>query len=199
MIERAKVQDVPAAADMLAEAFSTDQIAVYFFGGTPAERRPLVGEFFDILISARLALNAPVFLARRDGGIAGAVMGNDTTRPDWLPEQAARWSRLETKQEGLAERFSRQEEVVNRFKPGRPHYYLGVLGVHPSCQGKGIGAALIERFCATSDADKASAGTYIETANPLNADYYKRFGFEPVGEADLDAMTRLWTLFRPTP
>jgi GNAT superfamily N-acetyltransferase len=199
MIERAKVQDVPAAADMLADAFNTDQIMVYFFGGTLAERRPLVSEFFDILMSARLALNAPVFLAKLEGQIVGAVMGNDTTRPDWLPEQAARWSRFEMKQEGLVERLNRQEEVVNRFKPKRPHYYIGVLGVHPSCQGKGTGAALVKRFCATSDADKSSSGTYIETASPLNANYYQRLGFEPAGEADLDATTRLWTLFRPTP
>jgi ribosomal protein S18 acetylase RimI-like enzyme len=199
MIERATVQEVPATADMLADAFETDPIAVFYFRGTPAERRPLVREFFEILMSARVALNTPVFLAKLDSRVGGAVMGYDTTRPAWLPEHVSLLSTLETKQSGLAERFNREEEVVKRFKPKHPHYYLGVVGVHGAHQGKGIGAALIERFCAASDADKASTGTYIETANPLNVNFYQRLGFEPTGEADLDAATRLWTLFRPTP
>ena len=139
---------------MLADAFASDQNMAYFFGGTPAQRHPLVREFFEILMAARIALAMPVFLARLDGRIVGAIMGEDATRPDWLPEQVGLWSRFETKQEGLVQRFNRQEEAVNLFKPKRPHYYIGVVGIHPAYQGKAIGAALIKYFCAASDTDR---------------------------------------------
>jgi ribosomal protein S18 acetylase RimI-like enzyme len=198
-IEPGMAQQVPEAAGMLADAFASDQIAAYFFGGTPAERHPLVRELFEIIMSARVALSMPVFFTKLDGRIVGAIMGQDATRPDWLPEHVGLWSRFEAKQEGLVQRFNREDEAVNRFKPKRPHYYIGVVGTHLAYQGKGIGSALIKHFYAASDTDKASSGTYLETANILNVNYYQRLGFEPAGEAELDGVTKLWTLFRPTP
>jgi ribosomal protein S18 acetylase RimI-like enzyme len=198
-IEPGMAQHVPEAAEMLADAFASDPHMVYFFGGIPAQRHPLVREFFEILMSARVALSMPVFFTKLDGRIVGAIMGQDATRPDWLPEHAGLWSRFEAKQEGLVKRFNRQDEVVNHFKPKRPHYYIGVVGTHLAYQRQGIGSALIKHFCAASDTDKASSGTYIETANLLNVNYYQRLGFEPAGEAELDGMNKLWTLFRPTP
>ena len=199
VIEPAKIQDVPLASEMLAEAFENDENMTYFFLGNSVKRKELAREFFEILMSARVALRMPVFLAKQEGKIAGAVMGYDATRPEWLAEHSNWWSEFQAKQDGLADRLKRQDEALNRFKPTLPHYYLGVLGVNPAFQGKGIGAALIERFFAASDADMVSSGVYIDTANPSNVNYYKKFGFKPAGEAVLDPLTRHWTLFRPAP
>ena len=150
-------------------------------------------------MSARVALSMPVFFTKLDGRIVGAIMGQDATRPDWLPEHVGLWSNSKQNKKDWCSVSTGKTKTVNRFKPKRPHYYIGVVGTHLAYQGKGIGSALIKHFCAASDTDKASSGTYIETANPLNVNYYQRLGFEPAGEAELDGVTKLWTLFRPTP
>lgn len=54
-------------------------------------------------------------------------------------------------------------------------WYLSILGVHPSQQGKGIAGELLR---ATLDrADKLGVQCFLETFNPLSLPFYERFGF----------------------
>ena len=57
-------------------------------------------------------------------------------------------------------------------------WYLDVLGVDPSKQGKGIGSALI-RF-GLERAARDGADAFLETAVEANVAYYERFGFRTV-------------------
>ena len=139
----------------------------------------------------------PAFVLDRDGEMLGAVMGYDTSRPAWPAELAEAWRRFETSAPGLAARLAAYEDICTAHQPGEDHHYLGVIGVHPSLQGKGAGKAMLETFCEGSRADGRSHGVYLDTANPSSLEFYYRNGFELRGEGRLDAAP-LWCVWRPT-
>jgi len=62
-----------------------------------------------------------------------------------------------------------------------PHWHLGPVAVDTHLQGQGVGSALMKTYCARID--RVGAAGYLETDKPQNVDFYKRFGFETVGEA----------------
>jgi ribosomal protein S18 acetylase RimI-like enzyme len=71
-------------------------------------------------------------------------------------------------------------EQMGTYHPAEPHWYLPLIGVDPSCQGKGCGGSLLsfalERF------DEEGRVAYLESTNPRNISLYKRHGFEALGE-----------------
>ncbi len=150
-------------------------------------------------MEARLALQMPVFLATSGDKVIGALMGYDSTRPNWLPVHSQKFSAFESKLTGLPERLSAADDIMKRYEPETPHYYLGVLGVSLSTQGTGTGTALIKRFLQLSDEDDTSNGTFLETANPKNLPLYQRLGFRTLGSSPLNPTTTLWCLYRPKP
>lgn len=64
-----------------------------------------------------------------------------------------------------------------------PYLYLACIGVMPSEQGKGLAKALLDPVLA--DAENSGRDVYLETANPLNVNIYKKRGFEIIDEVDL--------------
>jgi GNAT superfamily N-acetyltransferase len=79
--------------------------------------------------------------------------------------------------------------------PPRGHYwYLGVLGVVPPHQGRGVGTKLLERGLAIGD--KAGAGAYLEAASEANVLFYERHGFSIRSELSLRDGPRVWTMWR---
>jgi GNAT superfamily N-acetyltransferase len=195
-ISNASEADIAKATRCLASAFETDPLMAFFFPGSAEVTRRLTFEMLAILLSVRIALGMPALLLKQDGQIAGAVMGYDARRPKWPALHAAQWARFEAKRSDMAERFATMEAISGMFKPKAPHFYLGALGVQPGMQGRGGGAALVEAFCRASAEDALSAGTYLETGNPHNLDFYQRCGFDLLGRGELDADTSLWCLFR---
>jgi GNAT superfamily N-acetyltransferase len=74
-------------------------------------------------------------------------------------------------------------EEMGRRHPEEPHWYLPLIGVEPVWQGKGIGAALMRRGLAQSDADGLPA--YLESTNPRNRPLYERHGFVALGKIEV--------------
>jgi GNAT superfamily N-acetyltransferase len=64
--------------------------------------------------------------------------------------------------------------------PDDDHWYLPIIGVDPAAQGRGIGAALLERSLEVIDETHQPA--FLESTNPRNIGLYLRFGFEPLAE-----------------
>ncbi len=62
-------------------------------------------------------------------------------------------------------------------------WYLNTIGVDPSQQNKGVGAALINEMTNKLDGDGCMA--YLESSNPQNVSLYLRHGFEVVGQIQL--------------
>jgi ribosomal protein S18 acetylase RimI-like enzyme len=55
-------------------------------------------------------------------------------------------------------------------------WYLSIIGVHPSAQGRGIGQELLTPTL--SEADEKQATCYLETFTPRSIGFYVRLGFK---------------------
>jgi ribosomal protein S18 acetylase RimI-like enzyme len=78
--------------------------------------------------------------------------------------------------------------------PAGPHAFLHTLGVDPAHQRSGAGTALVESLIARHDSD--GTPIHLTTANPANLPYYRRFGFEVIGEATLPRGVPMWSMLR---
>ena len=74
------------------------------------------------------------------------------------------------------------------------HYYLAVLGTRPDRQGEGLGSALMAPVL--DRCDEEGVGAYLESSKESNIPYYRRHGFEVVGEIDFPSGPRLWGMWR---
>lgn len=70
-------------------------------------------------------------------------------------------------------------EQMGQYHPHEPHWYLAVLGVDVSRQGKGLGSVLMKHALQRVDAERLPA--YLESSNPRNIPFYERHGFEVIG------------------
>jgi ribosomal protein S18 acetylase RimI-like enzyme len=71
------------------------------------------------------------------------------------------------------------DEAHKELMPGR-HWYLLALGVAPEVQGRGIGRRLIAPILERSDRDGSPC--YLETQTEGNVAFYRKSGFEVIGE-----------------
>jgi ribosomal protein S18 acetylase RimI-like enzyme len=63
-----------------------------------------------------------------------------------------------------------------------PHWYLMTVGTRTASQGQGLGSQLVEM--GTSRADAAGVPCYLETGTDSNIAFYRKRGFEIIGQAD---------------
>lgn len=70
--------------------------------------------------------------------------------------------------------------AMEEYHPEGECWYLPVIGVDPTHQGMGMGAALMKH--ALQIIDEAGQPAYLESSNPRNISLYERHGFEAMGE-----------------
>lgn len=87
-------------------------------------------------------------------------------------------------------------ERMAAFHPTEPHWYLPLIGADPAHQGEGHGEALMIHALARCDRDHAPA--YLESSNPRNIPFYRRHGFEPLGEIQVGSSPTLVPMLRPS-
>lgn len=194
-VRSAESGDVGGAVAALGEAFAADPLMVYLFHDFPGGVRAGVVAFFSILLRVRIALDMPAYVLLHGDDVLGAAMGYDTSRPTWPASFAEEWRQFEDGSPAIAPRMAAYEKICDAHQPDVAHYYLGVIGVHPSLQGKGAGKALLDTFCALSHADAASHGVYLDTTNPRSLQFYDANGFESRGEGRLDGAP-VWCVFQ---
>lgn len=78
--------------------------------------------------------------------------------------------------EGLGQRVAAAD-------PSEPHWHLGLVAVESCLQGKGIGTAMLNAFCAV--VDNTGAHACLETDKHGNVGLYQRFGFSVVGSVQV--------------
>ena len=100
--------------------------------------------------------------------------------PDASPDEEGLMSLLDTV--APAKRADMRAVIgeMGSYHPAEPHWYLPLIGVVPSRQGRGLGAALLRR--ALAECDEAQLPAYLESTNPRNRPLYERHGFEAIGE-----------------
>ncbi len=94
----------------------------------------------------------------------------------------------------------RQAEVFEVFKqmacyhPTEPYWYLPMIGVDPSLQGKGFGSLLLTHALERCDRDRKLA--YLESSNSKNLPLYERLGFARIGTIQVGSSPPLFSMVR---
>ncbi len=185
-----------ASSKLLARAFENDGIIRYFFETAESGVLSSAETFFGLLSRARIRLESPALAAKEGGEVLGATLGYGTVLPEWPEDLKAEWTLFESSIPGLESRFEAYHALSDQFQPSEPHFYLGVLGVDPASQGRGIGGRLLDAFSQLSAHDSNSTGVYLETANANSRRLYERKGYELVGSGFLGE-TSMWCMFQP--
>ena len=86
-----------------------------------------------------------------------------------------------------------------KHDPRERHWHLGPIGVHPECQGRGVGTALLGSFLTM--VDEQSSPAYLETDVDRNVVLYEKFGFGVIAEQDIFGVNNrfMWRAARPDP
>jgi len=85
-------------------------------------------------------------------------------------------------------------EQMGRYHPREPHWYLPLIGVDPSRQGKGFGSALLQHALVTCDRDHLPA--YLESTSPQSVPLYTRHGFELLGTIQVGGSPPIFPMLR---
>jgi ribosomal protein S18 acetylase RimI-like enzyme len=111
-----------------------------------------------------------------------------------LPRSVMRLPRSEMR--ALLAVLDRMEKRRKALVP-EPHWYLQCIGVDPTRQGAGLGAALVREGLALADRDGATA--YLETETDFNVAFYTHLGFSVLEKHQLDELgVPIWLMARPT-
>jgi GNAT superfamily N-acetyltransferase len=86
-------------------------------------------------------------------------------------------------------------QLMENRHPREPHHYIAYVGVEPSRQGRGLGAALLEPTLARCD--EAGLPAYLEATSPRNVALYERLGFALTGRLTVGSSPPLVLMRRP--
>ncbi len=184
--------DADRVAVMWARAFAQDSMATWPMAKGVNES--VLAAVFKALVPEYVALNA----AWQVGDCAAAAA--------WLPPlAAAAYAEMEgrTRQAILpltddgGSRYIQFWDWLTEHVPGEPAWFLDVIGVDASAQGRGLGRLLIEHGLTMALHDGLPA--FLETGNVRNVSYYETFGFRVDLEADAPGGgPRIWFMsFHP--
>ena len=188
-IVRADISDLPLITASLTKAFADDPVFSYLMGGAFNARRANLA--FQML--GRNMLAHGIIMTNQDRS-AAAYWGPPGS---WKVPISSIVKTLPISLRAYQWQTIRALGVLGRMEklhPVEPHYYLEVLGTDPGQQGKGHGAALLNVIL--EKADEEGVGAYLESSKDTNVPYYRRFGFEVVGEIHHPHGPTMWRMWR---
>jgi GNAT superfamily N-acetyltransferase len=127
-------------------------------------------------------------------GIAGVTLPDHGPMPATLHAESERLGALMGP--AAHERFAAYGAIVERYRPARPHLFLGVLGVLPALHGRGYGRKLLDAVHALAEQHPTAEGVYLDTEHPANVPLYRHCGYELLG-AERVGPVDIWCLYRP--
>ncbi len=183
--------------DVLSLGFETDPGYLALLQGSGEARPRLIRELNRSTLELHLAGHQPVFAIEQDGEVLGVSLAEEPGAS--LPLLAAakelvRLLRVTTLSVTL--RSVRGLFALMRERLREPHYYLGMLAVHPRVRGRGLARALLEDLHAASESHPDSVGVGLDTTNPRNVTLYEHFGYQMVARLRVSGADT-WCMFRP--
>ena len=126
-----------------------------------------------------------------DGFLGAALWLPPDVHPDDEPLAALI---EETVAEPMRQEVLAVVEQMANYHPREPHWYLPLMGVDPTCQGKGLGSALMRHALSRCDRERKLA--YLESSNAKNIPLYEREGFERIGTIQAGTWSPLYPMVR---
>ncbi len=190
-IRRAREQDIPTLAGVLARAFFDDPVASWAW--KPDRLRPAALERFQATRMRQLIGHDEVWCSE---DLSCAAL--------WAPP--GHWHSSLREVAALVPCFNRPRlfarmplvalgwELLERGHPREPHYYLAVLGTDPPAQGRGTASAVLGGVLEQCDRDGVAA--FLESSKESNIAYYARHGFRVTEEVRLLRGPSMWRMWR---
>ncbi len=186
-----------AAALILADALLDDPFYAAItvdFDGDAVARRAVLTDYFHYSL--------------REGYTLGAVKIETCGAAIWtLPQPSAvAQSAATAKDEALAtllgpRGFDNYRSIIDFMEPTahtvvpEGSWYLSILGVAPSQQGRGLGRVLLEPTL--HQADSAHVPCFLETYNAASLRFYNRLGFKAAADhLEPTTQARYWVMVR---
>lgn len=85
-------------------------------------------------------------------------------------------------------------EQMGSWHPPEPHWYLPLIGVDPTQQGKGYGSALMAHALIQCDREKRLA--YLEATSARSVPLYQHHGFEVLGTIQAGSSPPVFPMMR---
>ena len=172
-IRAAMLADEPRVAELIVSAFETDPAARWMYPDI-WDYRVHFAEFMRVFGGRAFASGTAHVLQ----DFAGAAL--------WLPpgvspdDEGVMAFIVDTTPKELQASLMAVFEEMSSYHPTEAHWHLPLIGVHPSHQRQGHGAALLRHALRTCDEQGLAA--YLESSNPENIPLYERHGFEVRGK-----------------
>jgi ribosomal protein S18 acetylase RimI-like enzyme len=188
---RVEAEMISPTARALGEGFHDDEIWMWLIPRGRLLRRVLP-RYYEALIRH-------VFIPRGAAWTTGDAAGGAL----WYPPGTGTLNVREQLSTGLAmlpegvgsiAKGLRWERLIHDNLPSQPHWRLNSLAVKPSAQRSGMGTTLIDPGLRQADAD--GIGCYLETQRRSNIPFYRRFGFEEIGELSMPRSPSVWQMWR---
>ena len=186
------------AVDVISDAFAGYPVMRYVLAEEGDRLEELARDLTHYFVSARILRKEPALGLLEQGELVAAATISPPEPSDTTDEldllRAATWQRLGTQAK------ARYDELVvqwQAFSVDRPNYHVNMIGVRQSHMGRGHGRRLLEAIHHMSQVDPNSDGVTLTTEDSRNVPFYEHFGYEIVGQFEIDTGIRSWGFFRP--
>jgi ribosomal protein S18 acetylase RimI-like enzyme len=183
----AAASDEASTIDVLVRAFSADPIAQWIWPDSQQYHMHFPS-FVKAFGGKAFAHGSAYYL---DDYAAAALWLPPNVQPD---EDALNSIFQHTVSEQIQKDLFTVFDQMGRYHPSEPHWYLPLMGVDPSQQGKGFGSTLLQHALIQCDRDSKLA--YLESSNPRNISLYERHGFELLGNIQLGTSPSIFPMLR---
>jgi ribosomal protein S18 acetylase RimI-like enzyme len=188
-VVRATAADAAVLGGVLGRAFVDDPVWRWVY--PHADRSVRLARMFTALVEVTLAGGATV-LTDRDR--RSAAIWQRSERLGVGVRGNVRMGAAMVRSGARLRRGRAFLSAIERHHPTVPHWYLAVLGTDPAAQGTGLGSALVRHVIEASGGRDAA---YLETETAANVPFYRRHGFDVVGEIDVPrGGPHLWLMWR---
>ena len=188
---------ISSAGMLLAEAFFADRLNQYVFPD-PGERRRILPWYFAASVREGALLQSVYSTGEP---IKGVAVWTPPGFQERTPERAKHSGLDQMQRQFGPQAYQRFTSVIThlarvslRATPPS-HWYLSLIGVSPSCQGQGIGGALLAPVLQQADTEGMFCS--LETFEENKLSFYHHHGFQVfVTAIEPHSQLRFWTMRR---
>lgn len=187
------------ARSLLYQAYRHDPTFAYLFEAERAGYDQRVRATVRELVQQHFAEDLPAIGLLIDDRLIGmALIAPPQRRMDITESWAWRMRMLLTTGFRCTKRYLAYHDAVIACLPPGPYHVLPLIGVHPQYQGKRLGEQLLEALHNWCAEDASSQGVVLDTGNAHYLDFYKRQGYEEIGEVAIGPIIE-HVFFHPSP
>ena len=195
-VESLNRSDKEDAVRVLTSAFYEYPVIRYILNSDGEKYETDLIALMGFFCESRLTREFPLLGIRDDGDLVAAAGINEPEYKPRSPELNKIFKELtNTIGEEAIARYESYEKKANPKGLDIPHYFLGIIGVLQTHQGKGYAKQIIEEVQQLSESHPTSKGVCLCTEDPPNVPLYEHIGYRIISEADVGVI-HTWAMFR---